>query len=230
MTFPEDENQLRPMSLSDAIRWLTGDFETEEKPLTKAPEPPIPTKIQKSIDPNLWSEPRKGAEEAQMRSWWEEHGSKLVYETGWKMPTDQSYDYGVGRWPNYDIFPYQFPPIPRGGIRYGTTTTTTSANTPKKEPVTTKREEILDEASKLITQDRQEQYGPPEENFKNIADVWNVRFKNKLTEPFTPADVAAAMALLKIVRDMAGYKEDSAIDAAAYIALYAELSEKESKA
>lgn len=94
----------------------------------------------------------------------------------------------------------------------------------------TKREEILNEAKKLIVSDRQEQYGPPEENFQNIADVWNIRFQRKLNEPFTPADVAHAMALLKIVRDIAGYKEDSAIDAAAYLALYAELSTKESKA
>jgi hypothetical protein len=199
MTFPEDENQFRPRSLTEAIAFLIGDLNFEEKPISKAPEPPIPTKVRTNIDPKLYEVPRKGS---------------LIAQGGWGYPSDQSYDYGVGR----------FPSIPRGGIKYGTTTNT------KKEPVTTKREEILEEAAKLITQDRQEQYGPPEENFQNIADVWNVRFKNKLSEPLTPADVAAAMALLKIVRDMAGYKEDSAIDAAAYIALYAELSEKEPKA
>jgi len=234
MTLPEDENQHRPMSLFDAIRWLTGDFDAEEKPLSPAPEPPIPTKhaMYAKPDPKLYEEPRKGTDESQARAWWRENWPNINFETGWKMPSNQSYDYGVGRWPNYDIFPYQFPPVPRGGIRYGTTTTTTKVSDPQKKDSVdkTKREEILEEAAKLIVSDRQEQYGPPEENFQNIADVWNIRFKNKLTEKLTPADVAAAMALLKIVRDMAGYKEDSAVDAAAYIALYAELSEKENKA
>jgi len=97
-----------------------------------------------------------------------------------------------------------------------------------KVPVTkTKREEILEEARRLIVSDRQDQYGPPEKNFQNIADMWNIRFQEKLSEPLTASDVAAAMALLKIVRDIQGYKEDSAIDAAAYIALYAELAEKD---
>jgi hypothetical protein len=231
MTFPEDENQDRPMSLHDALRWLTGNFDVEEKLISEAPEPPIPTKTRQSIDPKLYEIPRKGAENDRMREWWEEKERSLTAKGGWSVPSDQSYDFGIGRfpeffYPSYPNFPYNPYPAQRGGISYTTTTT----NLEQKEPVATKREEILDEAAKLITQDRQEQYGPPEENFQNIADVWNVRFKNKLSEPLTPADVAAAMALLKIVRDMAGYKEDSAIDAAAYIALYAELSEKESKA
>lgn len=210
MTFPEDENQFHPRSLTEAIAFLIGDFDFEEKPISKAPEPPIPTKTRKSIDPKLYEVPRKGAED-----------NSIIANGGWCQSPDYSYDLGVGRFPKRS---YRYPPSDRGGVLYTTT------NTKKKEPVITKREEILRESAKLITQDRQEQYGPPEENFQNIADVWNVRFKNKLSEPFTPADVAAAMALLKIVRDMAGYKEDSAIDAAAYIALYAELSEKEHKA
>lgn len=127
-------------------------------------------------------------------------------------------------YPGYDVY------LPTNPPKYPTysTETNTTFRLPKK--IMTKREQILDEAKKLIISDRQEQYGPPEENFQNIADVWNIRFQKKLSEPFTAADVAAAMALLKIVRDIAGYKEDSAIDAAAYIALYAELSSKESKA
>lgn len=213
MTFPEDENQDRPRNLREAIAFLIGEFMPEEKPLSMAPEPPIPTKHQaySKPDPNLYEVPRKGAEDVRMRQWWEEKEESFIASGGWQIPS-----------PNfYPLYPYE---VERGGILYTTT------NTKKKEPVTTKREEILKEAAKLITQDRQEQYGPPEENFQNIADVWNVRFKNKLSEPLTAADVAAAMALLKIIRDMAGYKEDSAVDAAAYVALYAELSEKESKA
>jgi hypothetical protein len=97
-----------------------------------------------------------------------------------------------------------------------------------KEPMTkTKREQILEEAARLIVSDRNDQYGPPDQNFQNIADMWNIRFQRKLSEPLTASDVAHAMALLKIVRDIAGYKEDSAVDGAAYLALYAELAEKD---
>lgn len=140
--------------------------------------------------------------------------------------TDKTSQYNVGYpYPGYDII---LPTNPPRYPVYTTDHTNITFKLPKK--TLTKREEILNEAAKLITSDRQEQYGPPEENFQNIADVWNVRFKKKLSEPFTAADVAHAMALLKIVRDVAGYKEDSAIDAAAYVALYAELSSKEPKA
>lgn len=87
-----------------------------------------------------------------------------------------------------------------------------------------KREEILDEAKRLITTERQEQYGTPQANFQNIASMWNIRFQHKLKAPLTPSDVAHAMLLLKVARDIAGYKEDSATDSAAYAALYAELA------
>lgn len=137
---------------------------------------------------------------------------------------DNGITYDTGHeYPGYDVLlPTNPPKIP--------VYTTNSTNPPSTKRSMTKREEILNEAKKLIISDRQEQYGPPEENFQNIADSWNIRFKKKLKEPFTAADVAAAMALLKILRDVHGYKEDSAVDAAAYIALYAELSSKETKA
>jgi hypothetical protein len=87
-----------------------------------------------------------------------------------------------------------------------------------------KREEVLEASRQLITGDRQDQYGPPQANFQNIASMWNIRFQHKLKAPLTAADVAHAMLLLKVARDIAGYKEDSAIDTAGYAALYAELS------
>lgn len=135
-----------------------------------------------------------------------------------------SYNVGIP-YSGYDIL---LPTNPPKYPVYTTDSTNSTFTMPKK--IMTKREQILDEARKLIVSDRQEQYGPPEENFQNIADMWNIQFKKKLNEPFTPSDVAVAMALLKIVRNIANYKEDSAIDGAAYLALYAELSDKESKA
>lgn len=101
---------------------------------------------------------------------------------------------------------------------------TTNTTMRVKELPKTKREEILEEAKRLIVSDREDQYGPPVENFKNIADLWNIRFQKKLKEPLTGSDVAVAMLLLKIARDIHGFKEDSAVDGAAYAALYAEVA------
>lgn len=94
---------------------------------------------------------------------------------------------------------------------------------------TTKREKVINEALGLIMGDRQDQYGTPAKNFSNIADLWNVRLGHKLKdgERFLPSDVAILMVLVKIARDIAGVKEDSAVDAIGYAALYAELAEIE---
>lgn len=125
---------------------------------------------------------------------------------------------------------YGTPPTPNPS--WEKTETTNSTNQFFDGRITTKREEVLDEAKRLIVSDREDQYGPPVENFKNIADLWNIRFQKKLKEPLTGSDVAVAMLLLKIARDIHGYKEDSAVDSAAYAALYAEVEtalQKESK-
>lgn len=85
------------------------------------------------------------------------------------------------------------------------------------------RQQILNEAASLIVGDREQDYGAPEDNFQRIADIWNVLFPEV---EFTPAKVALAMLALKLARTPQGYKHDTAVDAAGYAALYAELSEK----
>ena len=83
----------------------------------------------------------------------------------------------------------------------------------------TKREELLQEAIKIVTKDRNATHGEPEDNFKTIAKYWN----NYMTSTygalieFTPHDIAVLMALVKIARistspqvadhwiDLAGY-------------------------
>lgn len=85
----------------------------------------------------------------------------------------------------------------------------------------TEREQILAEAAKLICGDRQEAYGPPQENFKRIADGWAII----LGWPVTPEQVSLCMAWLKIARLVNGPHRDSYVDGAAYMALAAELSE-----
>lgn len=82
------------------------------------------------------------------------------------------------------------------------------------------RAAVLREAETLITGDRNKTYGEPTDNFKNIAGLWNIRFKHKLKdgERFTAAEVADFMILMKIARNIADNKRDNAVDIAGYAA------------
>nr|DAF76294.1 MAG TPA: hypothetical protein [Caudoviricetes sp.] len=86
------------------------------------------------------------------------------------------------------------------------------------------REEILKEALRCVTGEREQQYGSPEDSFEVIADLW-MTYLEKKTVPDTglvvlnPEDVAAMMALLKIARICTGkYKDDNWVDLAGYAA------------
>lgn len=76
---------------------------------------------------------------------------------------------------------------------------------------------ILDEAQELITHDRADAYGPPEEggSFGPIALGWSVI----LGTTVRPRDVALCMVWLKVVRDAHGYDRDNLVDIAGYAAL-----------
>lgn len=77
------------------------------------------------------------------------------------------------------------------------------------------RQDILDEASKCVNIDRTQNYGPPEQGFKNIAEIWSVI----LGTPITSAQVAQCMVGLKLARliQSPGHK-DSWVDIAGYAA------------
>lgn len=88
-------------------------------------------------------------------------------------------------------------------------------------PEDSPRSEILDEAKKLITGDRNLSYGTPTQNFQNTADLWNVQLRHKLKdgEEFTGTDVALLMTHLKMARLIAsGTKRDNYADAIGYMA------------
>lgn len=83
---------------------------------------------------------------------------------------------------------------------------------------------ILQQADKIINKDRMEEYGPPSESFKRIAELWTSYFDNKIT--ITETDVAHMMILLKVSRAKGQNLEnsDSHVDIAGYAALAAELA------
>lgn len=90
------------------------------------------------------------------------------------------------------------------------------------------RERVLKEADKCVNGKRQEDYGKPEDNFKIIADLWNVYLENKYdregTIEVTPMDVSIMMGLLKVGRiSSGGGTLDSFIDLAGYAACAGEI-------
>ncbi len=101
------------------------------------------------------------------------------------------------------------------------TDTPTETDTPTNTPTT--RAEILDAAKKIVTGDREKQYGKPEDNFAVIAEFWTTY----IGHPISSEDVAIMMALLKIARIRSGnYKADSFVDGVGYLSLAAEIARR----
>lgn len=98
-----------------------------------------------------------------------------------------------------------------------------------------KRAEILDSAKEIVTKDREEQYGAPEDNFAIIAELWTSYVKARCTPnnplvDISPADVGAMMILLKTARIAGGSeKADNFIDIAGYAACAGELVSKKNE-
>jgi len=76
------------------------------------------------------------------------------------------------------------------------------------------RVEALREAARIISGERDVQYGGPEENFERIAKIWGVILNVKITRE----DVAMMMVGLKVARyaSKSGYQPDTWIDVAGY--------------
>lgn len=83
------------------------------------------------------------------------------------------------------------------------------------------RESILDEAKGYICNNREAEYGTPEDNFGLIGRLWSVY----LGVEVTAEDVGLMMALFKIARIKVGTaKRDSFADAIGYVACAAEIA------
>jgi hypothetical protein len=91
---------------------------------------------------------------------------------------------------------------------------------------TPERVNILTEASSLITGQRQEDYGTPEENFQRMADYANIHFKKNLENniPFAPRQMAEYMILLKMARTVNSPTRDSYVDIGGYAGIAGELA------
>ena len=82
------------------------------------------------------------------------------------------------------------------------------------------RKVVLEEAARLISEDRNIDYGDPMKNFRAISEMWSAYTDVKIT----PHDVAVMMILVKVARlSSSPRKQDSWIDIAGYAALGAEI-------
>lgn len=89
-----------------------------------------------------------------------------------------------------------------------------------------KRKEILENAIKCVTQDRNIEYGEPEENFGKIADLWGTY----LDIHIRPYDVAMMMILFKMARSTSNPAHiDNYIDIAGYAACGGEIASKKTE-
>ena len=82
--------------------------------------------------------------------------------------------------------------------------------------------ELLEEARKLVKNDRQKDYGDKLKNHQNIAKLWSAY----LDVEISAHDVAICMGLVKIARLKHAHKKDSYLDLAAYAAIAGEIEER----
>lgn len=83
-----------------------------------------------------------------------------------------------------------------------------------------KRAEILKRAAEIVTKDRNEQYGEPEDNFENIARLWSAY----LMADIDAHDVGMMMVLFKVARaGNGGGTIDTYVDIAGYAACAGEI-------
>ena len=89
------------------------------------------------------------------------------------------------------------------------------------------RQRCLEEAARIISGERDTQYGGPEENFGRIASMWSVIFGIEVTRE----DVAMAMVAVKVARyaSKSGFQPDTWTDIAGYAACGFEVGENDLK-
>tara|TARA_R100001163_G_C4863507_1_gene68656 strand:+ start:121 stop:414 length:294 start_codon:yes stop_codon:yes gene_type:complete len=92
-----------------------------------------------------------------------------------------------------------------------------------------KKEEILAEASRIISRDRNLSHGDAFKNHAEIAEYWNLFLDSKLKPManITAEDVAMMMILLKVSRHIQGAKFniDNFVDMAGYAAIAGEIGD-----
>lgn len=87
--------------------------------------------------------------------------------------------------------------------------------------VVKEEEQLLLDAIKTVTEDRQDQYGNPEDSLGTIARYWNAYLASKGHNDIqlSDADAGMLMILLKVAREANKPKRDNLLDIAGYAAI-----------
>ena len=111
----------------------------------------------------------------------------LAVLPGWEKSTGATAEVGLARWKGIPV--YRYPDM-----------------------VKLEDEDVLEEALRITRGDRQNQYGPPDQDFQRTADMWSAL--KGVT--FTKKEVAMFMILLKCSRQTHQDKRDNWVDIAGY--------------
>tara|TARA_R100001129_G_scaffold101504_1_gene69470 strand:+ start:92 stop:379 length:288 start_codon:yes stop_codon:yes gene_type:complete len=84
-----------------------------------------------------------------------------------------------------------------------------------------KTKEILEQTIRIVTGQRQQDYGDKVVNHKNIADLWSSYLNKKIS----PHDVAICMLLVKVARLKNRKTKDCYVDMAGYAAIAGEIND-----
>ena len=84
-----------------------------------------------------------------------------------------------------------------------------------------KTKEILEQTIRIVTGQRQQDYGDKVVNHRNIADLWSSYLNKKLS----PHDVAICMLLVKVARLKNRKTKDCYVDMAGYAAIAGEIND-----
>ena len=84
-------------------------------------------------------------------------------------------------------------------------------------------EKIFNDVLRIINGERKDQYGDPEDSFKDISVRWTqfLRGRGKLRqgEGITECDVSLMLADFKLARECHCHKRDNLVDAVGYLAI-----------
>jgi hypothetical protein len=89
---------------------------------------------------------------------------------------------------------------------------------PSLSPATLEPTSVLEEAMRITSEDRQRDYGPPDQDFARTSAMWTAIFGSMLKDDaeFEPRHVAMAMIALKLSREANRTKRDNWVDIAGY--------------
>jgi hypothetical protein len=133
--------------------------------------------------------------------------------TGWEKSEGARAEYCVAKWLGLDIF--GDPGYVQGMVDFDVTAGFPWENVnPPVEVIVSEEdcESILDEATRLTGGDRQNQYGPPDQDFARTAEMWSALKGVK----FDPWEVAAFQICIKLSRQTHQRKRDNWVDVAGY--------------